>query len=296
MASWRKIRIRTARVRTASKRSAQPFLASALRTARVETICATVLGVGSQRYEPYGSAMSCGSAVGACGALELPQFGFEVEPEVVTPDEPLIFTDVSQPHAIVEPAWISTFSVAFISIAFAMIVMSPVGDWKQTSPSSASMMILLFLVSNVIVPLPVPSSITMFGLVGVIERDLGALTRLDHTRVVLAALVVGRRLVLAVPQRADDQRAIEIAVLEHDEHFVLWLGDKEPTAVLAGARHHDRHPVRGLVLRQDRQLELHAPELLRILVVGDDADQGLQTLLASSSRCESVPRTGSSKP
>jgi len=36
--------------------------------------------------------MSAGSDVGAPGLEELPQFGFEVEPDVVTPCEPLIFT------------------------------------------------------------------------------------------------------------------------------------------------------------------------------------------------------------
>ena len=58
------------------------------------------------------------------------------------------------------PAWTSSLSFAVSSASFATMIMSPVGDWKQTSPLSASIVILLESASNVILPAPVPSSMS----------------------------------------------------------------------------------------------------------------------------------------
>jgi hypothetical protein len=48
--------------------------------------------------------------------------------------------------------------VGVISIDWATMVMSAAGVWKQTSPSIASIVILLAWLSKVILPLPTPSS------------------------------------------------------------------------------------------------------------------------------------------
>src|SRR5215475_6527380 len=105
--------------------------------------------------------MSCGLVVGASGICAEPQLVLTLEPDSVVP-ELLMVALPPAPHCIASPEWISRLVFAVISIDWATMVMSSVGVWKHTSPSIASIVILLAWLSNVILALPAPSSMISF--------------------------------------------------------------------------------------------------------------------------------------
>src|SRR5262249_39122570 len=90
--------------------------------------------------------------------------------------------------------------------------------------------------------------------------------------VVLAVLVVGGWLVLPVPERAEDEGPFDRAVLEGHEHLVIDLGEEVRAALLARHGRGDARPVALVVVGEPGEAELDAAEAVRILVVGDDAD------------------------
>jgi hypothetical protein len=94
-----------------------------------------------------------------------------------------------------------------------------------------------------------------FGTVFVVEDDAVTGARLDQLRVVLAALVDLDRLLFLRPQRADHDRLVDVAVLEHDEHLVVDFGEKVGAALFAGHRDRDPRPVRLLLLVHPRVLD-----------------------------------------
>src|SRR5690606_8938431 len=83
----------------------------------------------------------------------------------------------------------------------------------------------------------------------------------------------------------NDDRSVDVAVLEHHEHFVIDFRKKEPAAVLSSTEHDDRGPVARVLFRKHGELDLHAPEPLRIAIVRDNAHHWLvdaTSLLLSS--------------
>jgi hypothetical protein len=79
---------------------------------------------------------------------------------------------------------------------------------------------------------------------------------------------------LLVPQRADHDRAVDVAVLEHDEELVVDFGEKVRPAIRAAHRHRDPRPVRLLGVAEPRILDLDviAGIAVAILVVDDDRE------------------------
>jgi hypothetical protein len=120
----------------------------------------------------------------------------------------------------------------------------------------------------------------------VLERDAVTLPRLEHLRVVLARVVALRRLLLLVPQRADHDRTVDVAVLEHDEDLIFFFRQQVRAAIVAGHRHRDARPERLLVVVQPRELQLHAEARVvgRIVLVLDDDRDPAATDLAGAKR------------
>src|SRR4051812_6297616 len=72
--------------------------------------------------------------------------------------------------------------------------------------------------------------------------QVGLVVALDREGALLVLQEVVAGLVLAVEQRAQDERAAHVAVLEADEHLVADLGHHQQAALVAGVRRRDARP------------------------------------------------------
>jgi hypothetical protein len=106
----------------------------------------------------------------------------------------------------------------------------------------------------------------------VIEDDAMTGPRFDQLGVVLAGFVVLDRRLFCAPERADHDRAIDIAVLEDHEDFVVDLGQKVGTPIFSRHRYGDPRPEGLLFLFKPRELDLDLETriVLPVFVVGDD--------------------------
>jgi hypothetical protein len=98
--------------------------------------------------------------------------------------------------------------------------------------------------------------------------------RLDQLGVVLPGLVDLDRLVLLAPHRADHDRSMDVAVLEHHEQLVIDLGQHVGAALLAAHRDRDPRPERRVHVVERRELHLDPKPgvALAVLVVDDDRE------------------------
>jgi hypothetical protein len=115
----------------------------------------------------------------------------------------------------------------------------------------------------------------LLGAVLVVEHQAVTGPGLDQLDVVLARLVVLDGLLLLAPQRADDDRAVDEAVLEYDHHLVVVLRQEVGAALLAAHRDGDARPEGLLGLGQPRVLHLDAKARVVFAVlfaVGDDRE------------------------
>jgi hypothetical protein len=106
----------------------------------------------------------------------------------------------------------------------------------------------------------------------VVEDDPVTGARLDQLGVVLAGLVDLDRLLLPAPQRADDDRPIDVAMLEDHEHLIVDLGEHVGASIGAGHRHCDPRPEGRVLLVEPWKLDLDAIAgiAIAVLVVDDD--------------------------
>jgi hypothetical protein len=96
------------------------------------------------------------------------------------------------------------------------------------------------------------------------EADAVPVGRAEHA----LARVGRRRLVLLVPQEADDVGVVELVLVEGDQHLVADQRHHEPAALGAGHRRSHRQPLLAR-LGRPRQRHLHAAE---VLALADRAD------------------------
>ena len=59
----------------------------------------------------------------------------------------------------------------------------------------------------------------------------------------LPSSLVERRLVLAVPQRAEHVGKAQVVALERDQHFIADFGNELDAAIVARHRHREARPV-----------------------------------------------------
>src|SRR5262245_1260471 len=107
------------------------------------------------------------------------------------------------------------------------------------------------------------------------EHELVALARDEAVALYLAlveASIAQVRLVLAVPQTSDDKRPANVALLEGNKYLVAHFRDEDRARVGSRSEHRDAGPVGFVAVRQPRELDLDATQLLRVVVLGDDAD------------------------
>ena len=100
------------------------------------------------------------------------------------------------------------------------------------------------------------------------KRSSMSARRLDHA-VPVARL---RRRIDAVPEKADDERVIEIAVLESNQHFIAKLRHEKHAALFAGHRRRHRRPGAAVRLGQPGNCNSICPMALRVIEALDDAD------------------------
>src|SRR6187549_3419577 len=67
----------------------------------------------------------------------------------------------------------------------------------------------------------------------VVEQEVVMFPRAERALVILAVVVVVRRLVLAVPERSEHTGKAQILALEGHQHFVADLGNRYEAAILA---------------------------------------------------------------
>src|SRR3954451_24139 len=90
--------------------------------------------------------------------------------------------------------------------------------------------------------------------------------------VVEVLVVVERDDVLAVPQPAQHDRVVHVAVLERAQHLVVDRRQPGDARLLARPRSSDPTPERDGVVCEPRELDLHPSHLVGILVVAHDPD------------------------
>src|SRR5439155_7786129 len=95
---------------------------------------------------------------------------------------------------------------------------------------------------------------------------------LDHPGRVLVGVGVLHRLVLAVPQGADDIGQAGLAALERDQHLVAHFREPVEPAAVAGGGLADAGPVALGLSREAGKADLHPALFHRILDVGDQRD------------------------
>ncbi|TMQ16004.1 MAG: hypothetical protein E6J90_24490 [Deltaproteobacteria bacterium] len=114
----------------------------------------------------------------------------------------------------------------------------------------------------------------LLGALLVVEDDPVAAARLDQLGVVLGRVIDLDRLLLLAPQRADHDRPVDVAVLEHHEQLVVDLRQEVGAAIGAAHRHRDPRPERRLLVIEPGELDLDAVPgvALSVLVVDDDGE------------------------
>ena len=67
----------------------------------------------------------------------------------------------------------------------------------------------------------------LFVPLGIVEPDDVAAARLEHPDIVLAVGIRNRRLVLAVPQPAQDAGPLDQALIKSHQHLIADLGQQQ---------------------------------------------------------------------
>ncbi|MBK7536075.1 MAG: hypothetical protein IPI49_12060 [Myxococcales bacterium] len=113
---------------------------------------------------------------------------------------------------------------------------------------------------------------------------------LDELGVVLASRVVLDGFLLLVPHRADHDRTIDVAVLEHHQNLIIELRQKVGPALGAGHGRRDSRPERLLVVLEPGELDLDAKAriALAILVVDDDRQMNATQLAGAMRLCHGI--------
>ena len=106
----------------------------------------------------------------------------------------------------------------------------------------------------------------------VVERDLVARFGLHHPDRVVVGIRILHRLVLRVPQRANDVRPIRLTHLERDQDLVVYFRQPVESPPRTSGRLNDTGPVRLRHPVEPRKAHLHPSQLLRILHVRDQPD------------------------
>jgi hypothetical protein len=101
----------------------------------------------------------------------------------------------------------------------------------------------------------------------VIEEQRVSLARADKADVILTVGIAFWRLVLAVPQAAEDVGKAQILTLEHHQHFIAHFREEHRPAVVAGHRDGDARPVTFARLAMPGVANLHPTQAVRILVL-----------------------------
>ncbi len=76
----------------------------------------------------------------------------------------------------------------------------------------------------------------------------------------------------AIPQPAQHEREVDIAVLESHQYFVIYFRQELHPAVLAATWDHDARPIAAVLVGQPGEFDLHPTQVLVVVVVGDDAN------------------------
>src|SRR5579875_1326102 len=106
----------------------------------------------------------------------------------------------------------------------------------------------------------------------VVQRNHVTGARANDALLYRAADDILRNRVLAIPQATQHIWIIDIAHLEADEHFVVDLRQKFDAALRARAGSYHPRPVAAVLLGQPGVFHFDAPLVLRVFVVGDNAD------------------------
>ena len=131
---------------------------------------------------------------------------------------------------------------------------------------------------NTIWFLPVLSTIEIsLRSVRVVQGDGMARPRtkdaLDHrARLVQSMAGFERRRVAAIPEGSEHEWAMEIAVLEADQHFVADFGEAEKPTPATGHGGGDTHPGAFVIVGEPGETDPDPAEILGVPVAGDDPD------------------------
>ena len=106
----------------------------------------------------------------------------------------------------------------------------------------------------------------------VVEPDNVAAARLDSAVIVFAVRVGLRGIVLAIPERTQDVRMIDLAMLEGHQHLIVDLGKEVRAPALSRHGRRDSRPMTFHVIAEPWETHFDPMHVLRILIIRNDPD------------------------